>query len=140
MLEQESTKFTDDVTRGLGVEWQFTRRIAEKYINISHLPREENFWVRISLEEDGTVFFSGKLANLTTFSPTERELCVKLVRREIVLSETYQLMKVREQLEEMNKNFSRLLNLLSNGIEYSPNNEKKMEELEEHFVGLSREQ
>nr|WNL49702.1 hypothetical protein MarFTMF_186 [Marseillevirus sp.] len=140
MLEQETTKFINEVSQDLVGDWLFTKRITEKYISVSHLPKEETFWVKLTIEDDGSISYSAKIDGTDVFRPTERERCVRLLKRQVLLSETYQLMKVNSQLEEMNKNFSKLINLLSNGIEYSPNNEKKMEELEEHFVGLSNEQ
>ncbi|AMQ10917.1 hypothetical protein [Brazilian marseillevirus] len=141
-ITKEANKFVEDVQKEIDTEWYFynatTPSDKNSFLITSSL--EQNF-VDIKLQKNGDVLaWFWKEKKNKDYVPTQREVCLKRVAKDIMNSQSYQLLMVRKQLEKMNSNFEKLVELLSNGIEYSPNNPEKVQELEQHFSGLSEKQ
>lgn len=142
VLKSEMEKFVSEVERDIGVQWIFYNTTGpETSTFVLFTPSLEQHMVEIKLEAEGEDFkWLWKEKASPSYFPCSRELCIHRTKKDIMNSPTYQLLIVRRQLEVMNKNFEKLVELLSNKIEFSPDNPRVMEELSEHFAILAGEQ
>ncbi|AHA45951.1 hypothetical protein ISTM_53 [Insectomime virus] len=143
-LRKELQELFDDVVKNVGAEWEFY--IDEEFytdderssLSFTHSIEEHfaEFRVRI---KDGEIEWQWKKKDGPVFLYCDREKCLRRITKDIKGSQTYQLLMMRKQLETMNSNFNRFFEFISNEVELSPDNERTMKALGDHFQGLSKQ-
>lgn len=137
LLEKECDDMIKDILTGLETEWVFTKRTRSGGLSFSCFPKEDAIWVFISLNS-GTFTYQVRIPPSREFYiPATRSECIKLAKRQVIQSNAYQTMLVKKQLEDMNSHMKALVKLMTDGVELSPDNSQKMQELKEHFSELS---
>ena len=138
-LQNETNKFILEVQKEIGTGWFFyTSLLPGPKPSLMFTSGMQDGFVDVKLmEQNGQIVWMWKEKKDVNYVSLEREVGLRRIAKDIMNSQSYRLMMIQNQLEKMNSKFDRMIELLSNGIEYSPNNTEKVEELGQHFSSLA---
>ncbi|AHA45936.1 hypothetical protein ISTM_38 [Insectomime virus] len=138
-LQSEVNKFILEVQKEIGTGWFFyTSLLPGTKPSLMFTSGMQDGFVDVKLmEQNGQIIWMWKEKKDVNYVSLERDVGLRRIAKDIMNSQSYRLMMIQNQLEKMNSKFDRMIELLSNGIEYSPNNTEKVDELGQHFSSLA---